>query len=131
MHDHDLAPEATKHDFGTPWCSLHLSHDPPVPFSHGTRNLESRGTYAKPFGILNVMGIYSPLPRMFGCSGCSTMRGREERSLKTENRALVLARDQLADLLQALEEWRPAHIEKWLSRETRLIGRNASKGRSE
>jgi hypothetical protein len=31
----------------------------------------------------------------------------EERFLKTENRALVLARDKPADLLQALEEWHP------------------------
>ena len=30
----------------------------------------------------------------------------------------MLARDQLAELLQALEEWRPAHIEKWLDRKT-------------
>ena len=43
----------------------------------------------------------------------------EERSLKPENRALVLARDQPADLLQALEQWRPFHVEKWLSWETR------------
>ena len=37
----------------------------------------------------------------------------------TQNRALVLALISPADLLQALEEWRPTHIEKWLSRETR------------
>ena len=42
----------------------------------------------------------------------------EERFLKTENRALVLARESPADLLQALEEWRPLRVEKWLSRET-------------
>jgi len=33
MGDHDLAPEATKHDFGTSWDSFRLSHDPAVPFS--------------------------------------------------------------------------------------------------
>jgi len=43
----------------------------------------------------------------------------EERFLKPENRALVLARESPADLLHALEEWRPIHIEKWLSRDTR------------
>jgi hypothetical protein len=43
----------------------------------------------------------------------------EERFLKPENRALGLARDKPADLLQALEEWRTTHIEKWLSREMR------------
>jgi uncharacterized protein YecA (UPF0149 family) len=45
------------------------------------------------------MGFYSPLLRMFD-------HAVEERFLKTENRALVLARDQPADLLQALEDWR-------------------------
>ena len=82
------------------------------PFLHGIRNLESGGTHAKPCGILNVMGFYSPLLRMFDHAG-------EARFLKTENRALVLAWDQPADPLQALEEWRPVHVEKWLDRKTR------------
>ena len=55
-----------------------------------------------------MLGFYSPLLRMFD-------HAVEERSLKPENRALLLARDKPADLLQALEEWRPTHIEKWLS----------------
>jgi hypothetical protein len=32
---------------------------------------------------------------------------------------LVIARESPADLLQALEEWSPVQVEKWLSRETR------------
>jgi len=43
----------------------------------------------------------------------------EEQFLKSENRVLVLARESPADLLQALEEWRPVRVEKWLSQETR------------
>jgi len=82
------------------------------PFLIGTRNLESKERDAKPCGILNVVGFYSPLLAMFD-------HAVEERFLKPKNRALVLARDQPADLLQALEEWRPTHIEKWLDRETR------------
>jgi uncharacterized protein (TIGR00730 family) len=70
------------------------------------------GLHAKPCGILNVLGYYSPLLAMFD-------HAVEERFLKPENRALVLARESPADLLQALEEWRPVHVEKWLSRETR------------
>jgi uncharacterized protein (TIGR00730 family) len=70
------------------------------------------GLHAKPCGILNVRGYYSPLLAMFD-------HAVEERFLKTENRALVLARESPADLLQALEEWRPVRVEKWLSRETR------------
>jgi uncharacterized protein (TIGR00730 family) len=70
------------------------------------------GLHAKPCGILNVLGYYSPLLQMFD-------HAVEERFLKPENRALVLAGDSPAELLQALEEWRPIHAEKWLSRETR------------
>jgi uncharacterized protein (TIGR00730 family) len=70
------------------------------------------GLHAKPCGILNVLGYYSPLLAMFD-------HAVEERFLKPENRALVMARESPADLLQALEEWSPVHVEKWLSRETR------------
>jgi uncharacterized protein (TIGR00730 family) len=70
------------------------------------------GLHAKPCGILNVLGYYSPLLRMFD-------HAVEERFLKPENRALVLLGDSPAELLEALEEWRPIHAEKWLSRETR------------
>ena len=42
----------------------------------------------------------------------------DERFLKRENRGLVLARESAAELLRALEEWRPARVEKWLERET-------------
>jgi uncharacterized protein (TIGR00730 family) len=70
------------------------------------------GLHAKPCGILNVLGYYSPLLAMFD-------HAVEERFLKPENRALVLARESAPELLQALEEWCPIHVEKWLSRETR------------
>jgi uncharacterized protein (TIGR00730 family) len=70
------------------------------------------GLLAKPCGILNVLEFYTPLLRMFD-------HAVEEQFLKPENRALVLARESPADLLQALEEWRPVRVEKWLTRETR------------
>ncbi|MGA9642544.1 MAG: TIGR00730 family Rossman fold protein [Terriglobales bacterium] len=70
------------------------------------------GLHAKPCGILNVLGYYSPLLAMFD-------HAVEERFLKTENRELVLARDSVEELLRALEEWCPARVEKWLDRETR------------
>jgi predicted Rossmann-fold nucleotide-binding protein len=43
----------------------------------------------------------------------------EEKFLKADNRELVLARDNPSALLEALEEWRPVHVEKWLDRDTR------------
>src|ERR1017187_1849398 len=70
------------------------------------------GLHAKPCGILNVLGYYSPLLAMLD-------HAVEERFLKPENRALVLARESPVELLAALEEWRPTKIEKWLDRETR------------
>ncbi len=70
------------------------------------------GLHAKPCGILNVLGYYSPLLAMFD-------HAVEERFLKPENRALVLARDSVVELLRAMEEWRPVRVEKWLDRYTR------------
>jgi uncharacterized protein (TIGR00730 family) len=70
------------------------------------------GLHAKPCGILNVLGYYTPLLAMFD-------HAVEERFLKPENRGLVLARESAAELLQALAEWRPVRVEKWLDRETR------------
>ena len=70
------------------------------------------GLHAKPCGILNVSGYYTPLLAMFD-------HAVEERFLKPENRGLVLARESAAELLRALEGWRPVRVEKWLDRDTR------------
>jgi uncharacterized protein (TIGR00730 family) len=70
------------------------------------------GLHAKPCGILNVREFYTPLLAMFD-------HAVEEQFLKPENRALVLARESPAELIGALEEWRPTHVEKWLDRDTR------------
>jgi uncharacterized protein (TIGR00730 family) len=70
------------------------------------------GLHAKPCGILNVMGFYSPLLAMFD-------RLVEERFLNPENRALVLARESPAELLQEIEEWRPARVQKLLEWDAR------------
>ncbi|HUO16938.1 MAG TPA: TIGR00730 family Rossman fold protein [Verrucomicrobiae bacterium] len=70
------------------------------------------GLHAKPCGLLNVLDYYSPLLAMLD-------HAVEERFLKPENRALVLTRDTVPALLQALQEWQPVTVEKWLDRETR------------
>src|SRR5215475_12625623 len=70
------------------------------------------GLHAKPCGIMNVLNYYTPLLEMLD-------HAVEERFLKPQNRALVLARNTPAELLEALEEWRPVHVEKWLDRSTR------------
>jgi len=43
----------------------------------------------------------------------------EEGFVKPENRTLVLARESPADLLRAVEAWRPVRVEKWIRREAR------------
>lgn len=70
------------------------------------------GLHAKPCGLLNVMGFYSPLLAMFD-------RFVEERFLNEENRALVLARETPSDLLRDMEAWRPTRVQKQLEWEAR------------
>jgi uncharacterized protein (TIGR00730 family) len=70
------------------------------------------GLHAKPCGIVNVRGYYTPLLRMLD-------HAVDERFLKPQNRALVIARETPSELLQAFEDWHPVHVEKWLDRDTR------------
>lgn len=70
------------------------------------------GLHKKPCGIMNVLGYYTPLLAMLD-------HAVKEEFLKGDNRELVLARDTAKELLKALEEWRPVHVEKWLDRDTR------------
>ena len=70
------------------------------------------GLHEKPCGIVNILGYYTPLLAMLD-------HAVEQRFLKPQNRALVLARDSPAELLDAFDDWRPVHVEKWLDRDTR------------
>jgi len=70
------------------------------------------GLHAKPCGIVNVLGYYTPLLQMLD-------HAVDERFLKPQNRALVIARETPSELLKAFEDWRPVHVEKWLDRDTR------------
>jgi uncharacterized protein (TIGR00730 family) len=70
------------------------------------------GLHLKPCGIVNVLDYYTPLLTMLD-------HAVEQRFLKPQNRELVLARNTPAELLRALEEWQPVHVEKWLDRSTR------------
>jgi uncharacterized protein (TIGR00730 family) len=70
------------------------------------------GLHAKPCGMVNVLGYYTPLLAMLD-------HAVQERFLKPQNRALVLARDTPLELLKAFEDWRPVHVKKWLDQDTR------------
>lgn len=70
------------------------------------------GLHEKPCGIVNVKGYYTPLLLMLD-------HAVEEKFLKPQNRALVLSCETPTELLEAFEQWRPIHVEKWLDRNTR------------
>ena len=70
------------------------------------------GLHLKPCGIINVLDYYTPLLAMLD-------HAVEQRFLKTQNRTLVLSRNTPKELLEAFEQWRPVHVEKWLDRSTR------------
>lgn len=70
------------------------------------------GLHVKPCGVINVLEYYNPLLRMLD-------HAVEEEFLKSQNRSLVLARNTPSEMLEALKEWRPVQVEKWLDRSTR------------
>jgi len=70
------------------------------------------GLHTKPCGVLNVLGYFSPLLAMFD-------RALDERFLNAENRDLVLAGESPSELLDALGNWQPVPVEKWLDRDER------------
>jgi uncharacterized protein (TIGR00730 family) len=70
------------------------------------------GLHQKPCGLLNVEGYYTPMLEMFD-------RAMSEGFLRRENRGIVLASDQLGELIENMRAWRPMQVEKWLDRNTR------------
>ena len=70
------------------------------------------GLHSKPCGVLNVLGYFSPLLAMFD-------HAKDERFLNAENRALVLSGESPSQLLDALSNWQPVRVEKWLDRDQR------------
>ncbi len=70
------------------------------------------GLHQKPCGLLNVEQYYTPMLQMFD-------RAVQEGFLKQENRRIVLASENLEDLIQTMRDWHPTSVEKWLDRETR------------
>lgn len=67
------------------------------------------GLHRKPCGLLDVAGYWQPLVAFFD-------HAVEERFLRAEHRAILLVGAEPAPLLDALERWQPAHLEKWIDR---------------
>lgn len=68
------------------------------------------GLHEKPCGLLNTEGYYTPLLEMFELAV-------QEQFLKQENRSIVLASEDLEELMRVLGEWRPVRVQKWIGRE--------------
>jgi uncharacterized protein (TIGR00730 family) len=66
------------------------------------------GLHGKPIGLLNVAGFYDQLLGL-----CDHMAG--EAFLRAENRTQVLQNANAAALLDAMEQYKPQRLEKWLT----------------
>ena len=67
------------------------------------------GLHAKPYGLLNVAGYYTPLLAFLD-------HAVAERFVRPEHRAMVRVAEDPAALLEALETARPAVLPKWIDR---------------
>jgi uncharacterized protein (TIGR00730 family) len=67
------------------------------------------GIHRKPCAVLDPTGFYAPLLAQMD-------RAVEERFVRPEHRALVLAATTVDGLLDDLAAWQPTHDEKWLDR---------------
>lgn len=67
------------------------------------------GIHAKPVGVLNVAGFFSPLLAWLD-------RAVDEGFLKRKHRDLVIVRESVGELLDALAAWTPPDLtEKWMT----------------
>lgn len=65
------------------------------------------GFHDKPCALFDVEGYWRPLSAMFDAA-------LESGFLRAENRSSVLEHSEPEALLDALERWRPARVEKWI-----------------
>jgi hypothetical protein len=106
-----LAPEATKHDFGASCGSSRLSHDPAVPFPswNPKSGIERNACEALRNPECDGLLLTAPDVRLCGRGAIPEAR---------ESGVGVGSGTSLPNCCKHLEEWRPAHIEKWVDRKT-------------
>lgn len=68
------------------------------------------GFHSKPCSLLNVLSYYDPLIQFID-------HAVEQQFIRTIHRGLLLTESEPADLLDALENYQPSHIDKWISRD--------------
>jgi len=69
--------------------------------------LTQLGDHAKPCGALNVRGYYDPLRAMLD-------RAVAEGFMRAEHRDMLVLHAQPAALLDALTQWQPPGVDKWI-----------------
>ena len=67
------------------------------------------GIINKPVGLLNIMGFYDPLVQMID-------HAVAEKFLRPEHRNMLLIGDDIEQLIQNLENYKPVIAEKWIER---------------
>jgi uncharacterized protein (TIGR00730 family) len=67
------------------------------------------GMHEKPVGVLNTSDFYQPLLTMLDSTAAAGF-------MHEKNRSVLVAGDDAAALLAALENYRPIHASKWLER---------------
>lgn len=70
------------------------------------------GIQSKPCGVLNVAGFFDPLLRFVDDA-------QAERFIRPKHRDLLVVDTDADSLLDRLEVWQPAPVEKWLDRDDR------------
>ena len=70
------------------------------------------GLHRKGCGLLNVLGYYDPFLAMAD-------RAVAEGFLRPAHRHMLLAAEDVADLIDALAEYQPPQVPKWIDRTTR------------
>jgi uncharacterized protein (TIGR00730 family) len=70
------------------------------------------GLHTKPIGVLDVRGFYTLLLRLAD-------HMVEERFVRPDHRDLLISAAEPAQLLTAMQEWRPVTVPKWVPPEAR------------
>lgn len=65
------------------------------------------GFHEKPCGLLNVGGFFDPLLAMLG-------QATARQFMRPEHRSILVTRNHPEQLLTALAEFQPPHVEKWI-----------------
>jgi len=79
------------------------------------------GLHVKPTGLLDVLGYYAHLLAFLD-------HATQERFLTPEQREIVVTRTEPAPLLDAMAQWSPPRLARWIDADGRPISTSAAEG---